>query len=385
MKRTALCFIMMSFVYILTAQVVYERNDFAHVNDEYPLAKYSNSDPASGMAVSSFGELNEMLFSDFTFEQCILDTLRFYSPGEFDTENIYPNANCAYINEIGYVVYLRITWPQVEVVGMQGEIPMLGGPANLKAEQNLFTLRFPLSPGCNLMETGNMSQQFHISTFAEIIPSEYYDIVVAMYDSVKFAITLDQTSEFDNDGYLTIDDTNSFNDSRFILREFRYEKQTTNVYLHAIYNGQWTPLQDAPLIGDQLPVELPMIDSSYTINYWAKYLGTPLVSMKTSPDYLTAYSVTLFDGEFAGISPVESEIWSVYPNPATDYVYFKNEKQNPAHIKIFSLDGKLVLDIDFNADIYIFDAQNLSQGMYFYELSNDNNANKTSGKFQVVK
>lgn len=110
-----------------------------------------------------------------------------------------------------------------------------------------------------------------------------------------------------------------------------------------------------------------------------------MVSMKTSPDYLTAYSVALFDGEFTGISPVDSELWMVYPNPANEMIYFKNLKQTPAHIRIFSIDGKLVADDDFNSDIFIFDAQNTNQGMYFYELWNEDELNKTSGKFLIVK
>ena len=385
MKRFFLFLNFIILVYVLSAQIVYKRSDFASVNDVYPVARYSNSSPTSGMLVSSFGEIANLLYEDFTFEQCVLDTIRYYAPDEYDPDDYYPLANCAFINEIGYVVFLRITYPQVEVVGMQGEIPMLGGTANLKSEQNLFTLRFPLTTGLDLSESGSFSQQFHISMFADIIPTEYYDLVVALYDSVKFSITLEQISDFDTEGFLTINDTNSFNDARNVLREYRYEKQITNVYLHAIYNGQWTPLQDAPLIGDQLPVELPMVDSTYTINYWTKYLGIPMVSMKTSPDYLTAYSVALFDGEFTGISPVDSELWMVYPNPANEMIYFKNLKQTPAHNRIFSIDGKLVADDDFNSDIFIFDAQNTNQGMYFYELWNEDELNKTSGKFLIVK
>ncbi|HOE04492.1 MAG TPA: T9SS type A sorting domain-containing protein [Bacteroidales bacterium] len=384
MKRfflfTALC---ISGLY-LQAQVVYNRPDFAHVGDEIPVAIYSNTDGETGMDMSAFGTEDNMLFSNFTFEQCIYDTMRFKPSSEYDPAGTFPGATLAFINENGFTVFLKISWDDARVIGMMGEIPMVGGQASLKSTDSLTVMEFPCSATHEFEDNGSFEQKMPISAFHDIIPADYYQIVASMYDTIKFQVNLYQNSSFDYNTAITIDDTISYNATREVIREMREEIQMTNVFIRSTF-GAYYQLDEAPLIGDQIPIELPMLDSTYSINFWAYSLGIPVVSIQVTPDRQTAKTVRLYNGESLAINPVQNMSWSVFPNPANDVVTFRSNSSQPSNIKIYSVDGKIVLNDDFCSDIYIFDALKIPQGLYLYQISNNSDSVVETGRLEVIR
>lgn len=386
MKRNVLLLSMLILWAFTQAQVVYNRPDYIHVNDEIPVAIYSNTDPNTGMPLTSFGPEDELVFGVFTYEQCILDTVRFVAPSVYDPAGDFSGATVAFINDMGFTVFMKISWTEANIIGMAGEMPMMGVPAVMKATDSLAVMHFPIAAPYSLNEEGTVAQKFHISEFQEIIPPDYYQPIASLYDTIQVALSMYQMSEFDLNTSITIADTNSYNATREVLRELREERTVTNIFIRSKFTGEYFPLQEAPFIGDMLPVELPMLDSTYSIHYWAYSLSIPLVSIQVSPDRQTAYNVKYYNGEFLGNKNTTMPVsWNVYPNPVTDIIYFKNASAHDAQIKIYSIDGKVVHNMDISSDIYIFDTRNLRDGLYLYEIVSQDSGARESGKFQVVR
>ena len=107
--------------------------------------------------------------------------------------------------------------------------------------------------------------------------------------------------------------------------------------------------------------------------------------MKTSRDFDTAFSVTLYNDEYLSIKQKQTNNCSVYPNPSSDKVYFKTSQMHDGVIKIYNIQGEIILNKEINSDMFIFDAQNTPVGLYLYEIRFNNSLEKQNGRFQIVR
>ena len=62
----------------------------------------------------------------------------------------------------------------------------------------------------------------------------------------------------------------------------------------------------------------------------------------------------------------KQEAWSVYPNPATDYIRIKGGEYKKADI--YSLNGALVRSVSISEQIYVGD---LAAGVYYIRITDD--------------
>lgn len=70
-----------------------------------------------------------------------------------------------------------------------------------------------------------------------------------------------------------------------------------------------------------------------------------------------------------GINELVVENVSVYPNPTTDFIYFKvNSKAKLSEVEVFDLSGKLIFTQRVNNET--IDLQKLSKGTYFLRFKN---------------
>lgn len=75
----------------------------------------------------------------------------------------------------------------------------------------------------------------------------------------------------------------------------------------------------------------------------------------------------------AGISDLENfNNLTVYPNPANDKLNFKVENTDITSVKVFSLDGKLIVSQDVNATFGYVNVSDLNTGLYIYEIAASN-------------
>lgn len=76
---------------------------------------------------------------------------------------------------------------------------------------------------------------------------------------------------------------------------------------------------------------------------------------------------------------------NVFPNPAKEFINIESENPNEQIIKIYSLTGKLLIEIPFTTEIKI-DISTLSTGTYIYNVIDKNtNQISVSNKFSIVK
>lgn len=82
-----------------------------------------------------------------------------------------------------------------------------------------------------------------------------------------------------------------------------------------------------------------------------------------------------------GVEEIENPLnFSVYPNPSfSTQVQFTTTEHGIYHLHIFDLAGKLIDNISFTGKHYNYKSKHLSTGLYFYELTNENNV-KSRGK-----
>ncbi len=75
----------------------------------------------------------------------------------------------------------------------------------------------------------------------------------------------------------------------------------------------------------------------------------------------------------------------VYPNPARDMITFAITASQNAILSVYDITGKVVFSqsVDATNGNYNLDLSNYNSGMYFYNLTLDNNS--VTGKFSVVK
>lgn len=73
------------------------------------------------------------------------------------------------------------------------------------------------------------------------------------------------------------------------------------------------------------------------------------------------------------IDRVESSNLSLYPNPATDMVSVSAEGiEGSVNVQIVDLNGRVMMEQNGNAQRFIFDVSNLSQGAYFVRMTGEN-------------
>ena len=65
----------------------------------------------------------------------------------------------------------------------------------------------------------------------------------------------------------------------------------------------------------------------------------------------------------------------IYPNPATDYLNFESEKNLPANLRVYSADGKKVMEDYFENGNSTLDISSLKPGMYVLQYENTEGVN----------
>ena len=81
-----------------------------------------------------------------------------------------------------------------------------------------------------------------------------------------------------------------------------------------------------------------------------------------------------------GISPDQFSSVSVYPNPAKDHIYVNVSEDSK--VRIFDINGRLVIDTTVNGGQKLINVQNLTNGVYMLKVYN--NANREQSIHKVI-
>ena len=371
---------------IAIAQIVYERSDYISAGDAFPVVRYTNITEQEGLPIGLFETEGVFTIAENTgFVNCLEDTIRFYVPSDLDTDGMFVNADCAYINEMGFTVFMIIDEDKAINVGMQGILPVADMPVSMAATDSMNIILFPSLIGSQNIDEGSMDQNFLITDFESIIPEEYYDMVVAMYDSVKISVVTSKDSHFEDECLLIVNDTNAFKATRDVLCEFCTEISIMDILMRSKFSGSWQSISTVPGIGDQLPMELPVVDTAITLNYWANGYGIPLLSVATNADRDSVFSLTVYNVENTAIQTIEDNFKVlVYPNPTNGLLNFDFAHTEQGVLSIFDELGKLVEEVVFSSKNITFDAAKLDAGFYIYRIQTQS-GNNNKGKIQVLR
>lgn len=99
-------------------------------------------------------------------------------------------------------------------------------------------------------------------------------------------------------------------------------------------------------------------------------------------DYDTiAFSVTTVLGIESNQRPV---VYSLFPNPASDYVSLSNPGNKAVMVEMFNSTGKLIFSEKTESTTSSLDISDLAPGIYFYRVT-DSDGNSSSGKLNVSR
>ncbi|MDD3740600.1 MAG: T9SS type A sorting domain-containing protein [Bacteroidales bacterium] len=381
MKRSLLlCLIALSVVN-LYSQISITRSDFVDVNDEIPRIFYTFEQEGTSIVPDSVISENLIYDDPRHFPVALIDTLIYFPSSDSDPEGIFEGATCAYMTRDGFIMHLFITEENVNLVGVQGELPLIGGLMNLEFVDTLIANNFPGEYEDTHVDQGTGMEKQHISAFESVIPSEYYSSLSAIYDTVRFFMELKLNTSFDEYGSIQFVGDSNQNGNFQYLRENRKMLTMFDVQLRNKFSGAFVSISGIPGVGDMLPMQLPIYDTSYTHNYWVKDWKSPLLEIEYNTGYDSIYSMTF---RYAYMSYVNTNLISdisVYPNPASEKLVINSEMIQDHTLYIFGIDGKLVFTTKLNNGNNSVNLQEFSSGTYFYQLFDKRKIPVLAGKF----
>ncbi|HRW20370.1 MAG TPA: T9SS type A sorting domain-containing protein [Bacteroidales bacterium] len=371
---------------VLFSQIVYERSDYHNAGDKCPIVNYTNTYETQSLPFSNFYTDEIFRIAQNTgFENCIMDTIYYYEPADFDNESNFPEANCLYINDLGFEVFVKISDTQVQEIGLKGILPFANLPYSLTASNPLTTLYFPAQVGSVIEDTGYLNQKFLISDFESIIPPDDYPTIAAIFDTVNVQVEISVHSEFENEIQLVIQDTNAFNATRQVLTEYKRDIYIMDILLRNKLSNQYISLGSVPGIGDMIPIDFPIIDTSYYFNCYAKTYGTPLLHCAINQERSMIFSMRVYNDNNSSIpNYIDDFTVNLFPNPANNILNFYFDKPQKGVLSILNIEGKLMSEMEFNTKNIIFDAAKFDSGFYIYMIKT-NTGKLNIGKFQVLR
>jgi hypothetical protein len=202
-----------------------------------------------------------------------------------------------------------------------------------------------------------------------------------VFDTVRFFMDAKINTSFDEYGDIQFVGDSNQNGTFQYLRENRKMMTSFDVQLRSKFGGSYTSLSDIPGIGDQLPMELPMVDTVNTHSYWTNGWKSPLLEIEYNSAYDSIYNMTFRYAFLSYVNTPFSSNLKVYPNPATEIVNFVFDNSNDCSLFIFSADGRLVSTTKLDSDNLELDVRNFKTGTYIYQIFDKNKVPVAGGKF----
>lgn len=279
MKNLLLCLLGISVSFSLFSQspVVFDVADYPEIGDEFNLIRYyTNEDEDMVPFEENIGN-GPWHFDDSLFEEHIYDTIRYEDPAQYDPENVYPEADM-YMSGGGTIDYfIKKTDDDVTAIGFMGDLFGMGTAMNLQTENPLTMHQFPMELDAGYQDDGNAFRRDELAAFEAIIPPDYYDQVSTYIDSIEISLFVTHSSEFIAEDIAYVSHRHTVHSDHTCLLERVQSNRLADINVRLIVTGTWMPLADVPGIGDQLPVDLPYLDTVSLYRWWNPVEGIPIV------------------------------------------------------------------------------------------------------------
>ncbi|MGC9330279.1 MAG: T9SS type A sorting domain-containing protein [Bacteroidales bacterium] len=355
-----------------SAQVTFESENYPQPGDNFPLINYFNNpgdDPAS---LSDFKDGNnyEIIAKDSLFADYVLDTVFYNDPQVYDTAGNFPNATHLMIHG-NAETYIVKTDQKASVIGFAGDIFQMGMSLPMPVDSPLQMMEFPTDIETAFSDHAESSNKMPVEDLEHVLPPDYYADFAAMFDSVEVTLSVDINTEVRGECQVTVENMPYvIGGSYDCLQENMRQVQVINIYARLIMTGTWVALGD--VMGNQLPIELPVIYTTHNINLWTPSFSYPFVQFETNATHDTVHNVNFHYSEDASIHHSTLTSLYVYPNPASDKVMintgdFTNEIE---FLCIADESGKTVKKFAVNSKICTFATSDLPSGWYVINALN---------------
>jgi len=372
MKKTKLIIVFLcAFSLMSVAQVTFDTEHYPNNGDIFPFISYFTNPGDDTVFVNDFGH-DAMIFNDIEmFSDYIVDTIYYHNPEDFDANGDFPNATHMMLDG-NQKIFIAKNDNHAQAVGFSGDMFDMGMEFPITADNPLTLMEFPTSDATSFDSETDGDYAMPTQALQTILPPDYYETFAENFDSVKIVINIEETHNVLESQSVNISLGSANNEDLVCLKEFVENYRMIDIYVRIILTGTWMPLADIPGIGDQLPMELPMMDTTYTLNWWTPQYKMPLVQAETNQDHSIITNLKFhYNGENS-IQPLSLESIDVYPNPATKLVKLSDLPNSGAKLIVINSQGKVEKQFSLYRKNITFACDQFARGWYMLQVLDQN-------------
>lgn len=290
-------------------------------------------------------------------------TYNFINPATTPYVSDYPQSNLSLEIAPDLYQYFKVDNAAAEELGFAGDGGSFGFSGvifKFKFNQPLTLMPFPAQYGTNFVD----------SAYGEIRLAGS-DVGQPAIDSVMLKRKVVRTGTFDASGSLTVNTENWQN----ALRYKKIEVSTDSAFVKIL--GTWT---DASGFG--VP---PTTNTDLVYQWFVSGQNFPVLIANMNEIGDSAMSIQFYV-PVTSKSKNSQTAFSVYPNPASDFIIFNGDFSNNSNILIYNTLGqKQEIQSVVNNHQAEISLKGLANGIYIYQITNKDNQVISTGKFVVEK
>jgi hypothetical protein len=359
------------FSFLSFAQPSFEAEDYPQNGDVFPMISYFTNPGDETVFVSDFG-LDNIVFDNITmFSDYLIDTIAFLDPEEYDVSGDFLNST--HLKRDGnQKIFIEKNTNHAQVIGFSGDMLDLGMELSIPVDNPLTLMEFPTTLETNFSSQTNGDYAMPIDALQSIIPPDYYDTFASNFDSIKIVISVEEAHSIIESQNVSLNLGSVNNENLNCLKEYVESYQEIDIYARFVLTGSWMPLSSIPGLGDQLPMDLPMMDTSYTLNWWTPEYKMPLVQATTNQDQTEITNLKFhYNGENS-VHALDLASIEVYPNPAIHQVRLSGFPETGAVLIIMNSQGKIEKRFSLIGNFITFACDQLANGWYMLQVLDQN-------------
>ncbi len=342
----------------LSAQVVITQSTFPSAGATFnrnvdTTAKEFDPGMAGSTNVWNYGGLN----SDS------IQTFNFTNPSSTPYASDYPQSNLSLQIAPDLYQYFKVDNAAAEELGLAGDGGNMGFGGvifKFKFNQPLTFMPFPGQFGTNFVD----------SAYGEIKLAGS-DIGQPSIDSVALKRNVVRTGTFDASGSLTVNTENWQNALRYKI----IEESTDSVFIKIF--GTWTD-------GSGFGVP-PTSNTDLTYHWFVSGQSFPVLTANMNAIGDSAMSIQFY-ASATSKSKNSQSVFSVYPNPASDFINFSGDLTNVHNVIIYNTLGQKqeAQTVIKNNQVEV-SLNGFANGIYIYQIVGKDSKIISTGKFVVEK
>jgi len=372
MKKFSLIIsILCLFSFMTNAQVSFDAEHYPQTEDAFPFISYFTNPGDDSVFVSDFG-VDNMTFNDVTmFGDYLVDTIAFFNPEDYDLNGDFPNATHMMIDG-NQKIFIVKTDDHAQAIGFSGDMFDMGMEFPIPADNPLTLMEFPTTIETSFESETDGEYAMPTQALQTFLPPDDYDTFAENFDSLKIIINIEEVHDVLETQSVNINLGSANNENLSCLKEFVENYRMIDIYVHSISFGIWAPLSSVPGISDQLPMDLPMLDTTYTLNWWTPQYKMPLVQAETNQDHTIVTNLKFhYNGENS-VQQLSLKSIEVHPNPATHQVNLTELPKSGASLIVINNQGKVEKRFSLTGKFITFACDQLASGWYMLQVLDQN-------------